>query len=242
MDPGTILASVTITLKAAKKAIEYLASVKNAPEEKTSIATEVRALGGLLDTLDIRLRNSRPNDQWYTALRSLLIDNGTLEDLKDRLDSLSAKSDLSTEASRKVLRRLKWHLDKDDCKEILKKIGQAKLNILLALHGDQFTLNLAIHGDVARVHEGVSAMSTDVKTTNDRLERQVMKSKIEAFLVWLEAPQVEHNHQHARDRHYGTTGKWLLDRVDFITWLHEAGKLLWISGIRRFRYLVCGMC
>ena len=233
MDPGTILASVAATLTAVNKAVEYLASVKNAPAEKACIVKEVKDLRYLLVALEDRLRDANPEDPWYQSLRSLAIGNGALEDLNNLLGTLSGKPGSSTHARDMVWGRLKWHFDKGTYKEILRQVGQAKLNLILAVDSDQFTLNLAIHGNVAEVREEVSDISTNLKTSKEQIESHFNNARSEAFLTWIDAPRTERNYEHARSQHHGSTGRWLLERQDFETWLIEAGKLLWISGIRR---------
>lgn len=91
MDPLSITASIIAILDLTTKAIQYLGDVKNAPKARASLAIEASNLYALLVNLRYRLEEGRSNEAWYTAVRSLGVENGPLDQYKNTLEQLQRK-------------------------------------------------------------------------------------------------------------------------------------------------------
>ena len=81
-------ASIIAILQLTSKVIEYLGDVQDALKDRARLAVEALNLYSLLITLRYRLEEGRSNEAWYTAVRSLGVQNGPLDQYKDTLEQL----------------------------------------------------------------------------------------------------------------------------------------------------------
>jgi hypothetical protein len=135
MDPISIAASIIAILELSRKVVDYLNSVKEAPKERKVCATEILTLYHLLLSLRRRLEEGTSGESWFTAVRSLAIKGGPLDQFKEALETLQDKL-----ADKGPLKRigdaLSWRLVKEDVMSILNRIERIKSGVLIALEHD----------------------------------------------------------------------------------------------------------
>ena len=67
------------------------------------------------------------------------------------------------------------------------------------------------------------------------IERSRALNAEERHLIdWLSPLDVTSKHFYARGRAQEGTGQWLLESVEFKTWLEIGGKVLWCPGMREY--------
>jgi hypothetical protein len=90
MHPLSVTASVIGILQLTSKVIESLDNLKDAPRDRARVVIAASNLHTLLITLKYRLEG-RSNKAWYTAVRSLGVQNGPLRQTRKHLSSFSIR-------------------------------------------------------------------------------------------------------------------------------------------------------
>jgi hypothetical protein len=138
MDPVTavgLAASIIQLINITMTAIKYLNDVKDAPKDRSRLALEATSLLVLLTDLRYRVEEVRATDPWLTAVASLGVEKGPLEQFRDAIETLTRKLKPKT-GKKKLGMALLWSLDKKEIDDILSKIERLKPLIGLALQSD----------------------------------------------------------------------------------------------------------
>jgi len=134
-DPLSITAGIIAVLQLTTTAVQYLNNVKNAPAERHQILIEVSTLSGYLLTLKALAESMQPNNLQASALRSLNVPDGPLQQVKFALERLVSKLK-PARGFKKVSTSLTWTLNKTDVNDILASIERQKALFLLAMQND----------------------------------------------------------------------------------------------------------
>jgi hypothetical protein len=138
MDPVTgvgLAASIVQLIDVTTKAIKYLNDVKDAPKDRAKLAKEATSLLVLLTDLRYRVEEAKSTDSWFTGVRSLGVEGGPLDQLKEAMEELARKLKPET-TIKKFGKMLLWTLDKNKISDILSKIERLKTLVILALDKD----------------------------------------------------------------------------------------------------------
>ena len=135
MDPLSVTTSVIAVLQRTGEVIGYLNDVKDAPNECQQCAIEASNLQNLLINLRYRLEQGRTGDPWFTAVRSLNVENGHLDQYKQALEQLQSRVDVGNGAQ-KIKRRLVWKFSKAEVAGILARMERLKILVSIALEMD----------------------------------------------------------------------------------------------------------
>jgi hypothetical protein len=135
MDPLSVTTSVIAVLQRTGEVIGYLNDVKDAPNECQQCAIEASNLQNLLINLRYRLEQGRTGDPWFTAVRSLNVENGHLDQYKQALEQLQSRVDVGNGAQ-KIKRRLVWKFSKAEVAGILARMERLKTLVSIALEMD----------------------------------------------------------------------------------------------------------
>ncbi|CAL8585028.1 hypothetical protein XPA_010608 [Xanthoria parietina] len=137
--------SVVQLVEITIKTIKYLYRVKEASNERTGLLREAQTLLTLLLSLQAQVDKAKQSEAWFVGIKSLVIKNGPLDQLRDGLENLTDK--LKAEKGMKTtVRKFVWTLDKTYCEDLLQKIERAKSSINLALQGDTLYACIAVIG------------------------------------------------------------------------------------------------
>ena len=135
MDPLSITASVIAVLQLTGEVIKYLSDVADAPKECQECTIEASNLHNLLINLRYRLEQGQTGDPWFTAIRTLNVENGPLDQYKQALEQLRSKVDTNNGAQ-KMKTRLVWRFSKAEVTGILAKMDRLKTLVSIALEMD----------------------------------------------------------------------------------------------------------
>ena len=135
MDPLSVTASVIAVLKLTGEMIGYLNDVRDAPNECQQCAIEASSLQNLLINLRYRLEQGHTGDPWFTAVRSLNVENGHLDRYKQALEQLQSRVDIGN-GVQKIKRRLVWKFSKAEVAGILARMERLKTLVSIALEMD----------------------------------------------------------------------------------------------------------
>lgn len=122
MDPLSVAASIVALLQLSNKVLGYLHDVKTASREQVTCAKEISSLYSLLLSLRYHLEDGGTDAAWFTAVRTLTVDHGPLEQFKDEMLSLQE----TLLASSKVSGQLLWKFKKVDIDRILDRTQRLK--------------------------------------------------------------------------------------------------------------------
>ena len=81
-----------------------------------------------------KVEEENQTEPWFEGIKSLAVENGPLDQLREALEQLAKKLKPRT-GVKGVTRAWIWTLDKNYCDEILKKVERLKSRINLALQG-----------------------------------------------------------------------------------------------------------
>ena len=135
MDPLSVTASVIAVLQLTGEVIGYLNDVRDAPNECQQCAIEASSLQNLLINLRYRLEQGHTSDPWFTAVRSLNVENGHLDRYKQALEQLQSRVDVGN-GVQKIKRRLVWKFSKAEIAGILARMERLKTLVSIALEMD----------------------------------------------------------------------------------------------------------
>lgn len=134
-DPLSIAAGIIAVLQLTTTAVQYLNDIKHGPAECRRILIEVVTVSGFLHTLKALAESMQPDDLQVSALRSLNVPDGPLEQVKLALECLVLKIKPARGLER-VSTSLTWSLKKADVNNILASIERQKALFLLAMQND----------------------------------------------------------------------------------------------------------
>jgi len=135
MDALGIAASIIAVLQLTAVVINYLNDVKDAPKDCARFAIEAANLYNLLVELKYRLEEGGRNDDWYTAIRALGVENGPLDQYKHALEKLRVKI-TSGSGLKKIGNALVWMFSKEEVNSIISRVERLKSLIQIALEMD----------------------------------------------------------------------------------------------------------
>jgi hypothetical protein len=140
MDPLSIVASIFAVLQLIVKVLTYLNDVKDAPEDLKQCAIEMSDVYNLLLKLRFRLEEGLSTQgsstaPWYTAVRTLAVEQGPLDQFKAALETIQTKL---TDGGRREKARytLMWKFEKDEIVSILSRIERLKRLLAITLQMD----------------------------------------------------------------------------------------------------------
>ena len=135
MDGVSAAASAVAIIELTGKAVLFLSSIKHAPKDRKMCAIEASNLLKLLVDLRFRLEEAQPHEPWYTAVRTLAVENGPFDQYKQALEKLQSKI---TEGHflKKLGDALVWPLVKEDVADITSRMERLKTFVLIALEND----------------------------------------------------------------------------------------------------------
>jgi len=135
MDGLSVAASIIAVLQLTGTVITYLNDVKEAPKECQQCTIEASNLQNLLINLRYRLEQGQTGDPWFTAVRTLNVENGPLDQYKQALEQLLSKVEIQNGVG-KVKRRLLWKFSKAEVTSILGRMERLKSLVSIALETD----------------------------------------------------------------------------------------------------------
>ncbi|KAI9774337.1 MAG: hypothetical protein M1840_004231 [Geoglossum simile] len=234
MDPITVVAlaaSIVQLIDATTKALKYLNDVKDALRDRATLAREVTSLLPLLTDLRYKVEEaSSTHDPWFAGVRTLGVEGGPLDQLKDTMVDLTKKLKPETGAKnicKRLARTLVWTIDKGQINNILSKIERLKTRVSLALQGDHFKLSLAIKGDLAEVKNNVHQSTKGVA----ELQKGQISQESRRIIAWLSPLDFPTKQTDFIRRREEGTGEWLLKADIFRNWVDGTGGTLLCPGI-----------
>ena len=204
------------------EAVGYINDVRKAPKTRARLAREATNLLTLLTDLRYRLEDVETSaDPWFHGVRSLFIQGGALQLYKEDMEAIAKK--LNPRRGRtKFVSCLDWPLVVKDVDAILVRIERLKTLIAVALHQDGLTLSLAIKQDISNLKAATEKSQTSYTNT----ERQ-------RAIAWLSPLSQSFANQQSDtlSKRQPGTGNWLLETMEFKSWLHGEGRILWCYGL-----------
>lgn len=135
MDGLSTVASIIAILQFTGEVIGYLNDVKDAPKECQQCTIEACNNQSLLINLRYRLEQGQADDPWFTAVRTLNVDNGPLDQYKQALEELRSRVNIQ-DGIDKIKKRLLWKLSKNEVASILARMNRLNSLVNIALEMD----------------------------------------------------------------------------------------------------------
>lgn len=136
MDGLSVTASIIAVLQLTGEVVRYLNDINNLPKECHQCMAEASNLQRLLINLLYHLNQDQTDDDpWYTAVRTLNVENGPLDQYRRALEQLRSKVEIQ-DGVLKVSRRLLWKFNKGEVASILARMERLKSLATIALEMD----------------------------------------------------------------------------------------------------------
>ncbi|KAL8980010.1 MAG: hypothetical protein Q9205_004795 [Flavoplaca limonia] len=211
----SLVAAVVQLVDVTKKTINYIESVKDASQDRLKVGREASGLLPLLYDLESKV-SVNENEEWPRCVRSLAIEHGPIDQLREALERLAEKLKPRT-GLKGTLRAFVWTLDKAYTQEILGKIERVKTRVILALQGDTLLLQ-AMNADlavIAGIDNRVSVLTSDI----GKLRTDGESQRQENILDWLSPLNFFQTQQDTFTRREDGTGQWFIESDVFQDWL-----------------------
>lgn len=229
MDPLSVTASIIAVLQLTSTVINYLINAKDASKDQARCATEASNIYHLLTNLKYRLEEAKSeNASWHTAVRSLAVANGPLDQYKSALDQLQSKvATASTSRLHKAGRALVWKSTKDEVANILSRIERLKSLIQIALEMDHSKLSQAIRDDTTSIKTAIPVLTAEVKCMRESQDNQ----RHRVITDWLSSTDFPAQQSDFTSRRQEGTGLWFINSPEFTSWLQGTKQTLFCPGI-----------
>ncbi|KAI4236949.1 MAG: hypothetical protein L6R40_006001 [Gallowayella cf. fulva] len=216
------LASVVALVGATLKTYKYVNSVTDASKERRDLSQEAADLIQRLTAFRNMLES--PSSPSLDAITGLTTRNGPFDQLRDALEHLNSKLKPS-KGVKKLARALVWPLDKEECKEVIDKIGRIKSLINLALaYKNKYAASAAIKADTAAGIDAIKQGVAGLQVREDVKDRQ-------AILNWFSPLNFFKTQQDILARREEGTGQWIIESPEFQAWFHGPDRTLCCKGI-----------
>ncbi|KAL8991285.1 MAG: hypothetical protein Q9169_007902 [Polycauliona sp. 2 TL-2023] len=236
----SLTAGIIAILQLTSSVVDYLNDVHEAPRQRAQCAIEASNLFGILTRLKYRLETAGDNEPWYTAIRTLAVDGGPLEQYKSALEQLLPKVEQGS-GIRRMGDRLVWKFSKERVKDILSRMERLKSLVTLALGDDLFKLSQAIKSDTSTIHDDNQMIRDDtamirkalptLETGLETIQQGQNSQQHRESLAWISSTDFAAQQSDIISRRQEGTGVWFLTSPDFRSWLDGPNRTLFCPGI-----------
>ncbi|AEO70580.1 uncharacterized protein THITE_72721 [Thermothielavioides terrestris NRRL 8126] len=160
-----------------------------------------------------------------TALDALARDHGPIEGCRKAILELEhllpSESIFSTESKRKaLLTAIAWTLKDSKAKALLDE-----------LRGYKSTITLALTTDSVFDLKDIKASTEEIQTTTKVIHASLTDIQRQQVDSWLRVTDTSRLHEKSCAEYEPGTGEWLFRSPEWISWLEEKTRCLWVHGI-----------
>ncbi|KAL8888658.1 MAG: hypothetical protein Q9192_006142, partial [Flavoplaca navasiana] len=207
-----LVAAVVQLVDVTKKTISYIESVKDASQDRLKVGREASGLLPLLYDLKSEV-SVNENEEWSRCVRSLAMEHGPIDQLREALEQLAEKLKPRT-GLKGTLRAFVWTLDKAYTQEILGKIERVKTRVILALQGDTLFTTIVAVNDALTMPTGATSQIHHAWMRYSRSHSKRQRTQQDNFA-----------------RREDGTGQWFIESGVFQDWLSGTNRTLCCTGI-----------
>jgi Cdc6-like AAA superfamily ATPase len=247
---ASILQVLQISEQVVSACYQYYRTARGA---KNDILQVINIVGGLKTTLE----NLRPlidtaegsADQPDPRLPHLA---ASLKSCQEALQSIEKKLRINptvklnlADVKVGLVKHLTWPWKEKEVEKILGVIEKQKTIFILALSGDTLETVLSIqdtvegvrnttasiHGAVEGVRNTALSIQESVGGVRSSVDTAAITERHAKILNWIKLSDPSSNHNVARKKHQPTTGTWFLESEQFVSWMEERIRSIWIHGI-----------
>ncbi|KAF2811526.1 ankyrin [Mytilinidion resinicola] len=229
---GSIAGLISVADTVFRLVFKYARSAINAKEEVKTLADEIQALAGVLQSLRLLASGLEAEGTSFDPtirahhLGSL---SSTLGRLQQRVEKAHTKFEKDSKA-KKILQQVKWPFSTGETKELLEDLIRHKTTISLALSVDSMQKLQLCLGKQEVLSQSLSSMANAVKRIEIYTQITMSDSK-KAVLDFFMKASPQPNLETSVKLRQPMTGLWLTGSPSFTTWLETPGSKLWLSGI-----------
>ena len=163
------------------------------------------------------------------------------------IDTLTPKSSSGMSAH---LQRAQYPFQRKTLEKLLRTISDLRSNLSLATSTLQLDVSITSLDRLTQVGTDVRSLINNSEVSSTKILDSVSKihlhqeqerlrtlaSEERDVIHWLSPLDFFSKQNDALSRRQEGTGQWLLETVEFQSWLDAAGKVLWCPGIREFYF------
>lgn len=234
-DPLSVSASiaglVTLADIVFRRTYRYVKAVKKAPKEISALSTEIGALYGVLNNLQL-VSFQLEHEKADPTTRTHHIDScrrtlERIESILDRDDSNSLRDDRLED----LKRRLRWPFKSSEVKDMIAEIERHKSTLGLALNVDCMAGLLQALSKHDEIRDTIEGIRTELKERHEAETRIAINKETQEILNSFAKVDPRVNHEMSRKLRSPGTGLWLTEGQEFRQWLDTRNARLWLYGI-----------
>lgn len=245
-DPLSIAASaaglVTFGLSVCSGLLDYYNAWKDQPSDVSRMCESLGALNKTLELVDERIRHPLLNRKSVDRVTESIISCAAgIQMLGSKLDKIhNAKPGMSAH-----LQRAQYPFQRKTLEKLLRTISDLRSNLGLATSTLQLDVSITSLDRLTQVGTDVRSLINNSEVSSTKILDSVSKihlhqeqerlrtlaSEERDVIHWLSPLDFFSKQNDALSRRQEGTGQWLLETVEFQSWLDAAGKVLWCPGI-----------
>ena len=234
-DPLSVSASIAGLITFAEiifcRTYKYAKAVRGAPREISALSSEINALYGTLQRL--QLVTCQFEEELFDStvrIEYLHCCSQTLEKVRVKLGEADPPG-LETQRFEKTKRKLKWPFTSSEVKILISEIGRHKQTLDLALNVDSISGLLKVLSRQHDIRDTVEDIKVLVKDRSEAETRIAMSNDRRHILHSFGKVDPRRSHDMSRKLRHPATGLWLTEGPEFQDWLASGNARLWLHGI-----------
>ncbi|KAG9965140.1 hypothetical protein KCU61_g2031, partial [Aureobasidium melanogenum] len=213
MDPASCIITIVET---AFSIAQYIKTVYEGRQERQQLNREILAVYRVLSALQDQFASDgwAADTAWAGPIRPLLAPGGTIDLLRDTLESITKRLTVpGQERTKRLIRALKWPFDKDENKRLTDRVSSLMQIVNIAYSQANLELDRDTNSGVTHVKKII-----DAQTFNNTLE-------------WISVLDYKALQESDEKRPVKGTGRWFLESPPYRNWVQGSLPVIWCHGI-----------
>ncbi|KAH0168120.1 hypothetical protein KCU67_g3605, partial [Aureobasidium melanogenum] len=213
MDPASCVITIVET---AFSIAQYIKTVYEGRQERQQLNREVLAVYRVFSALQDQFTSDgwAADTAWAGPIRPLLAPGGTIDLLRDTLESIAKRLTVpGQERTKRLIRALKWPFDKDENRRLTERVSSLMQVVNIAYSQANLELDRDTNSGVTHVKKII-----DAQTFNNTLE-------------WISVLDYKALQESDEKRPVKGTGRWFLESPPYRNWIQGSLPVIWCHGI-----------
>ncbi|KAF2488662.1 hypothetical protein BU16DRAFT_224836 [Lophium mytilinum] len=229
---GSIAGLISVADTVFRLVFKYARSAIDAKEDVKTLADELQALAGVLQSLRLLASGLEAEGTSFdptVRAHHLGTLSSTLSRLQQRVEKAHTKFEKGSKTQQK-LQQLKWPFSTGETKQLLEDLVRHKSTISLALSVDsmrKLQLCLAKEEELGQTLSSIENAVKRIEIHTQITMNDFKHAVLDFFMKVSPQPNLETSVKLRQPM----TGLWLSGSPTFTTWLETPGSKLWLSGI-----------
>ncbi|KAI1074797.1 hypothetical protein F5B20DRAFT_426973 [Whalleya microplaca] len=247
-DPFSTAASIITVLQLCASIAGCINTATGARKERERLLGEIRACEQIICKLKNHADGSEEDTAWLETVKALEAPDAPLGRLRIALSTVESKL-RPKEGIQKTLASLKWPFSEKEVEKMFAAIEREKALLELALQNNSRKLIQEIKRTTTKNNTTLKDLIEAIRSHSSQTHGELLELKYgidnihneqnqdkaarsrENIIKWLTRVDYAAQQSDYIARRQAGTGQWLLDSVEFTTWVESSKKTLFCPGI-----------